>query len=1567
MKRSWKTKFFAAALGFLATAVCMLPAARAAMSDYTWYPLFMQQTVPPNILFVVDQGTATLPAAYGNYLQSSTGKVSSNYKGSGLCNTNTTVPPIPGCPTVSVPTDFFNSTVTYFGMFDPLLCSSPGTNSFSTPVTFKTTVSDQCPSTSPWDGNFLNWLTMRKIDLQKKVIIGGKTLSASNTDGSANTLLGEPKPDPFSFVKFVPSVSLVGRVPTSLPLDTASFAVGSEAPGTVSSSGVNVIGVGTAFTTQFKVGDAFASPAAPGQSKTVVSITNDTSLNIDSSFTVGGLASNLPSGSAYYGPGRFFGMGGGSNAGTFFVNSGATVSPFTSTTSFPIAVDLTWATATYRQQQSLGLLQNLRTDNMRVGVMFTNSTSGQAANVFRAFDSLFNPSAITGIRNTAPSPFSPLAESAYEALCYYRNSQGPCYSNTPADFTATPGASGDPFFFVSNNQLVSCCKSFILMISPGLASADGSPPNLNTPFPNLFPLDGSDTIGITTVPGSTATAGSGAAGARLDDVAFFGQTHDIRDQTSGPGAPLPGTQNVTFYAVNSMGGAGGSALLASAAKFGGFVDQNGNGVPDPTGQPCTFPANSSLNPTPGVPTASTSSAEWDVNKDCIPDTYFEASQGSNLQTTINNAIASILKRAASGTSVSVLATSSTGEGAIYQAYFLPETAKNDGTTNTVKWYGFTQGLFVDQFGNIREDTNGDGRLTLETDQIITLSFNTGTSTVSVLRCPDADGDGIADSTAVPPCSNVGLSDIKPIWEAGRRLAFLNPDTSCTTALAGVSCRRILAWADVNNDHLVQSSEVIEFTASNMTTLCPYLNGANVATCSTLGSAGQTEATNLINFHRGSDGTTLCTVAGDPSTCLRDRSSKVLDPSNPADTVGAQKVWKLGDVVDATPSVVGSPKERFDVIYGDTTYTTFFTQYKNRRQVAYVGANDGMLHAFNVGFFNAGDDPCTTPVEHGLFTVQPFANNPHTASQCTFAATARTGVPPIGAELWAFIPHALLPHLKWYADINYTHVAYVDLKPKVTDVRIFCGDTAAAPNGSPSTCINGQPGSGTHPGGWGTILIGGMRFGGSCGACVAGSTGGVPMTVTADFGSGTQTRTFYAVYFVLDITDPEQDPVLLWAFTDARLGLATSFPAVLRVSPVAAGKTDPANARWLAVFGTGPTGYTGISTQTSQFFVVDIALGPTYNADQTLGSVGNTSCSTTTPCVVANTTGAAENVRVFSTGDANSFMGDIITLDANLDFKVDVIYAGNVITSTTPAFIGKMYRLTTGALNLTAGTPTTVASWGITSGSAQVPSALLASFTCSHTAGPCIGSTNVGPVTAASTVSADTTNNIWLFFGSGRFLSTGDKTNTDTQYFFGVKDPCATSATCTQTTQQSNLLDVSSAVVCNPCAAGTNEVTGVGTNTSLGQVQTSVQNVDGWFTTLRTAGERSLSAPTILGGTVFFTTFIPTADICVAAGSGNLYALYYLTGTAYNQSVIGTTTTGGTTTIKKSIALGTGLPSQMAVQIGSAGAGASGSSGSGSGCAGRVTGFMQASTGVLGSVCGKPALSSWSRMLSWRDL
>jgi type IV pilus assembly protein PilY1 len=498
----------------------------------------------------------------------------------------------------------------------------------------------------------------------------------------------------------------------------------------------------------------------------------------------------------------------------------------------------------------------------------------------------------------------------------------------------------------------------------------------------------------------------------------------------------------------------------------------------------------------------------------------------------------------------------------------------------------------------------------------------------------------------------------------------------------------------------------------------------------------------------------------------------------------------------------------------------------------------------------------------------------------------------------------------------------------------------------------------------------MRFGGSCGNCVSGvNNGAPPMTVTADFNSnGTttdvgDTRTFFSAYFVLDITDPEQDPKLLWVFTDSGLGLTTGAPAVVRVNPLGDTKTDNTNANWVVIFGSGTTGYTGNSTQLAKFFAVDLVTGPTYNAG---------TGAFTGPAYWACSVGGV--------CDGNSFLGDIITVDSNLDYRVDVIYAGSTMTnsSSPPAYIGKMYHLATGAMSST-GTPTNLSTWGIASAtSSRIPTVLLATFTCGPS--PCTGSTLVGPITSGASVSGDNNNNIWVFFGTGRFFSQSDKSNVDPQYYFGVKDPVANTTSCTESTttscQKNNLLDVSNVSVCVPgvgTCTTTNQVTGIAGITDYSSLvnkitnaTTPALNMDGWFITFPTAGERSLSRSIVLGGMVFFTTFTPDDDICSAGGNGNLYSLYYLTGGAYSQSTIGTSPIGTNENINRSLSLGNGLPSQMAVQIGAEGTGVAGGA-STAGCTGRLTGYIQSSTGVLGQFCGQTALGPWSRLISWREL
>ncbi len=92
-------------------------------------------------------------------------------------------------------------------------------------------------------------------------------------------------------------------------------------------------------------------------------------------------------------------------------------------------------------------------------------------------------------------------------------------------------------------------------------------------------------------------------------------------------------------------------------------------------------------------------------------------------------------------------------------------------------------------------------------------------------------------------------------------------------------------------------------------------------------------------------------------------------------------WKLGDIYHSTPVVIAEPA----FFFTENNYPAFYSANKNRDVVIYVGANDGMLHAFN------NTD---------------------------------------GSEKFAIIPRSLLGKLK---NLRSVHDFYVDSSPKAYDV------------------------------------------------------------------------------------------------------------------------------------------------------------------------------------------------------------------------------------------------------------------------------------------------------------------------------------------------------------------------------------------------------------------------------------------------------------------------------------------------------------------------------------------------------
>jgi type IV pilus assembly protein PilY1 len=1466
------------------------------MADYTNYPMFLNKTGPTNILFIVDLGNAQLPAAYGAYpisaknttvtvssgnvryasnvnmVDSAGGRdlVSSSDDGSSV-NTATT----------SAPHDLFNPNKEYYGFFDPYRCYAAGSPHFvygskKVDGSGNPSVSVQC-ATNFWDGNFLNWLAMRKKEVTMQALIGGKTLSASsNTDGTANTMGGEDK--------------------------TGEDGSASNDCSTTSKPCWRYV-KWTPVTDQFDT----STPPNLIQGGYTGRIPTDGSLTADAA----GAAVATPS------AGRFFGLG----EGSLYLNVNNTIDPFdgsgpTAPLKFQLSVDLTTepnvpgpgslassvtldkrnctlgddyyagALICYQRDRSLGLFQKMRKDLFRVGILFADNVGGKGGYLQFRFDDDFNASSITTIRNQAVKPFAPIAEATYEGLCLYRNQQGACYSNSPADFVATTGALYDPFWVCDRDsstgncktpvtgQLVPCCKSFILMISPGIPKGDGNNPDV-AQFTNLM---------------SSAVSNVGLTTTQLDDVTYYGKTHDIRDQST-----VSGVQNVTFYAVNAMGRAAGAGVLASAAKFGGFDDKNRDNVIDLTGsQACTYPVGSPL----GSGT-STSNPEWDQHgfnastgeydgpPDCIPDTYFSADEGGDLEKTVNKAIADILKRSASGTAISVLASSATGDGTIYQAYFYPEEFEG---LDEIRWTGYVQGLWVDSFGNLRED-NGNHKLVYTEDNIVETCLDADNN-AKFLRYVDSDGDGKKDSTTSLDCNTYGidLRQMNGVWEAGRKLALRD---------ISAKPRNLFTWVDLDNNGRVDSGEQIPFNTSGTTpaTLAPYLRAS---------ATGTFTSTNIINF-----------FLGNQVSNMRNRQ-KTVD--------GSLHVWRLGDVINSTPTIVGAPRERFDILYGDQGYRGFAQRWKNRRLMTYVGANDGMIHAFNGGYFHRGDDPGSTEVEHGYYTTGETADD----------ATK----PELGEEVWGFIPYYLLPQLRWLAQLDYTHVSFVDLKPKVTEVRIFTEESACGGGTTPSAlgC--------KHPGGWGTVLILGLRYGGSCKACTAAAgenNGGPKLTVKADFnGDGdttdlNDTRDFLSGYVVLDITDPDVTPTVLSAYTADKLGLTTSYPTVVRMSPSGDGKNDHTNARFFVVVGSGQHGYDGRA------------------ASGTFGGANVLAFQLVLPNVTPE-------VRVLPVGSETygGFMADPITFDRDLDFRSDAVYVGRTIDPNAAGagnpgyWWGKFYRLTMGAC---ASAPCTSVTWGVDVSGNRSPTEMVEYVVRS--------TKRLGPVTAGSTVTLDNSGNTWVFFGSGRFLSRSDKTDLRAQYLVGVKDSVLRSGGCVQTSVTScwteNLLDVSNAQICVSCASGTQvqNVTGVTTFAGLidqiqGNTSLSITAKDGWFIELQSGssttglgGERSIVNPTLIGGAVFFPTFVPRTDICVAAGNSYLYSMYYLTGTGYSDPIMGVDASG---MAARRTSLGEGVASSVAIQIGTQPTG--------------MAGFYQSSNSVVSKVSPKPITSLWSQYISW---
>ncbi len=831
----------------------------AAMNDYCQVPPYVVQNIPPNVLILLDISGSMLNNAYYDGYQTPNDPTDDN-----------------NC-TVSAPCKKYNwagrlADHRYYGYFDPDQWYTYGSNVF-TAVGPRT-------STNPnhyWSGDFLNWLTMRRIDIMRKVLTGGRP-SSDKIDGEI------PDDAVRGLYKRITDAEAVANTPYFNANSSIDFVFTTGNSGT---SKFDVIRVST--------GNTLAS---------------NVSVNVRVPLPVEGVLQTV--------------VGSRARVGLEFyhVNNGGTV------------------------------VTDIGKDKVTGGKTVSSLTD-----------------TINQINLSRPSTNTPLAESLWTAVGYFAHvdsipgydtpsANGPNYAN---DYSTN--ANSDPMNFGTGGspRYPVCQKNFILLLTDGEPCSDGKLPDTLLDYANgisKFNCTGQNcpaTSGTTPTaynfPASnlnnTLCSGTGNASthgdeAGVEDVALYMHTHDLRTSTLGA-TNISGTQNLTLYTVFAFGK--DSTLLKYASINGGFEDKNGDGILD--------------------------DGEWDKDGGGVPDTYFQATEGTELEQAVRDAFSGILKRASSGTAASVLA-SGEGSGAnLIQAVFYPRRRFGN---DLVWWTGTLQNLwyYVDPFfsnATIREETFVDSKLNLESDYIVQFYYDNVAELTKVRRWVDSDGDGVANDNA----ATVDFENIGSLWEAGKRL--WNRDYSTNPRTIKTS---------------LDGSTLMNFTPVNASTLAAYL----------MPDAGD-NVTTIINYIRGIDNTDDLT--------LRSRTASI---------IGVENVWRMGDVVNSTPRIVASVAlNKYDTVYSDSTYKSFIdnTTYKDRGMV-FTGGNDGMLHAFRLGKLELSWTGKTTMEKAKLTNLNPSSYR-------------------LGDEAWAFIPKNALPYLKYIKDPDYCHLFYVDLAPYVFDASI----------------------------------------------------------------------------------------------------------------------------------------------------------------------------------------------------------------------------------------------------------------------------------------------------------------------------------------------------------------------------------------------------------------------------------------------------------------------------------------------------------------------------------------------------
>ncbi len=438
-------------------------------------------------------------------------------------------------------------------------------------------------------------------------------------------------------------------------------------------------------------------------------------------------------------------------------------------------------------------------------------------------------------------------------------------------------------------------------------------------------------------------------------------------------------------------------------------------------------------------------------------------------------------------------------------------------------------------------------------------------------------------------------------------------------------------------------------------------------------------------------------------------------------------------------------------------------------------------------------------------------------------TNNDGIPEFptafGSEVFAYVPKITFDKLAGLSNSNYAHLYSVDGSPTVGDA--FFNST------------------------WHTVLLAGLRGGGQ-------GIYALDVTNPADFSTEANAAGKVLWEFTDNDDNGDDSDGNVGEKGDNDLGFTFSRPNIVRMQ----------NGVWAAVFGNGYNNMVADSNPSSTgnavLYIVNLETGALIKKIDT--GVG---------------------ISDAASGGRPNGLSTVAPIDINGDSIADFIYGGDLY--------GNLWKFNVNDSD--------ISNWGVNFTVGTSPVVPIPLFTACESS-PCTNS-NHQPITVRPQIGRkEKAEGYMVYFGTGKFIETTDNTQTSqvTQSFYAIWDKAQSTLTSfnrSNLLDQSILLEISQGFDTDndPSTGILDPITGLpdsdGFDTFFDLRVTSNNTISdsksGWFMdlvntdsvvnpTLNNFGERQVSDPVLRNGRIIFTTLIPSEDPCESGGSGWLMEL-----------------------------------------------------------------------------------------------